>query len=849
MFLFGEESGKITKIVERRFDMKTKNITLTSLAQKQLDNVIKQIMHSLGFLFEHSVLEKQLHSVLLKEQRNIEALENNIEITYFSKFLRTPQIHDLLTQYLFYLTKNKLLMLTPKKKILKNDVINYVISVLENNFSELSSEITIMSIKEYVNILTKICSANLSDEIYSNIVEKKNGKIFVKSFMTDILTQIVAQSKEIDYIELILSKEFVPYNSSYEKIKTDYIRVLKQYYQSGFIYLLGEYKFNEFYIPPILMVQQDRMYGRRIFRRDEEIDVLRSRWMNIFSGRNIVYIVGGAGYGKSLFLRNIINNFSKINIDNIQDYILIYCDLKAYYNNGDFSKKTMVDFFQESMISVTGMEDISKGFIRYYLDIGRCIILLDALDEVPKNLRDDLHKKVVAFFATRNQNNKVCITSRNRGFLPKQDIEVLEIFPLNSKDIEDYIEKMISLKKFKREDKSTFMEQAHVLIEKDFLNNFLVLSLLVNIYKAEKELPENKIDLYKKCFEYIAKKREEEKSKTGYNWKNIYPLMKDSTFINLSILAAPNNRDIERKQIETLLLKQYKNKYSDEAEAECAVKEFLEFCSNRTELFVPAAVDDKFKFFHRSFSEYFYSRHIHQQSEIADMYDLMAKFDIDSEVFELTVALVKEDNEEKYQKLINYIFDKVDEEFSSSEQKTTAFGILTLAMQVIDDAYYIKRYFEIVIQYNALMSKNKVRQLNQKFMCMWLEKEIERDALKMEEFVNAFSEHCVRYVLKSIAERGIPRFQDLRTDYAWNIENDRKFNYSMMSNMGNVPFYMILCYNHNCLYSLIEKYLDTEFTRINIFGINMKEKKAAKYYNKLSRTERNQFLELLCGMN
>ena len=829
--------------------MKSKKITLISLAKKQIDHVLKQIMFSVGFLFEHTELEKQLYSALLQEQQNIEVLENNIEIAYFSKFLKTPQIHDLLTKYLFYLLKNNLLILTPKKKILKNNVMNYIIGVLENNYSNLSSEITIMSIKEYVNILTKVCSTNLSDTIYSDIVEKKTGKIIVRSFVTDILTQIEAQSKEIDYIDLILSKEFVPYNSLYDKIKTEYIKVLKQYYQSGFIYLLGEYKFNDFYIPPILMVQRDQMYSRRILRIDNQIDVLRNSWTNIFNDRSIVYIVGGAGYGKSLFLRNIINNFSKIHIDNIQDYILIYCDLKAYYNSSDYGKKTMVDFFQESMISISGMEGISKEFICYYLDIGRCIVLLDALDEVPKNLRDDLHKTVVTFFATHNQNNKVCITSRNRGFLPKQDIEGLEIFPLNSKDIEDYIEKMISLKKFKREDKNTFMKQASVLIEKDFLNNFLVLSLLVNIYKAEKELPENKIDLYKKCFEYIAKKREEEKSKTGYNWKNIYPLMKDSTFINLSILAAPNNRDVERKQIETLLLNQYKNKYRDEAEAECAIKEFLEFCSNRTELFVPAAVDDKFKFFHRSFFEYFYARYIHQQSEVADMYDLMAKFDIDSEVFELTVALVKEDNEEKYQKLIDYIFDKVNEELSSSEQKTTAFGILTLAMQVIDDAYYIRKYYEIVIQYDDLMSGNKIREMNQKFMCMWLEKEIERDAKKVDEFVNVFSKHCVRYVLTAILEGGIPRFQDLPVDHALNIGYDKKFSYSMMRNMGNVPFYMILCYNHNCLYNLVEKYINIESTYTNLFGLKAKGKKAVKIYKKLSQTERIRFLELLCGIN
>lgn len=243
---------------------------------------------------------------------------------------------------------------------------------------------------------------------------------------------------------------------------------------------------------------------------------------------------------------------------------------------------------------------------------------------------------------------------------------MFEILPLTEKDIEDYLDRMIKLGKFKRSDKDMFMSQASTLIQKKFLNNFLVLSLLVNIYKSEKALPENKVDLYKKCFEYIAKKREEEKSKIGYNWNNIYPLMKDSTFIKLAVLAAPNNSDIERSLIEETLIKQYRTKYVDEATTEMAIKEFLEFCSSRTELFVPADVDDKFKFFHRSFFEYFYARYIYQQHSVEEMYKLMEEFDIDSEAFELTIALVKEDNEEKYQNLIEYMFMKASQSLSES---------------------------------------------------------------------------------------------------------------------------------------------------------------------------------------
>lgn len=497
-------------------------------------------------------------------------------------------------------------------------------------------------------------------------------------------------------------------------------------------------------------------------------------------------------------------------MDGREEYLVIYCDLKTYYTNGNTNKKTMIDFFQESMINNAGIENITKEFIEYYLERGRCLFLLDALDEVPKDVRGDLHKKIVTFFATCNSSNKVCITSRNRGFIPQQDIEVFEILPLTDNDINDYIDKMIGLKKFKKSDKETFMKQAEALIKKGFLNNFLVLSLLVNIYKAEKELPENKIDLYKKCFEYIAKKREEEKSKIGYNWNNIYPLMKDSTFISLSVLAAPNNKDIIRNDVEELLLRQYKTKYPDEITAEQAINEFLEFCSNRTELFVPSAVDDKYKFFHRSFFEYFYSRYIHQQASVEQMYELMSKFDIDSEVFELSVALVKEDNEEKYQNLIEYIFQKVMEDFSSDNYNGTAFGVLTLAMQVIDDAYFIRKYYDLVLEYSNLMTQQQVLHLNQRLIRTWIGKNIENDEEKKVKFIEAFKSHTLVYFLYLLADVSIVKIErEVRMGHRLLVENSDEIqfdiDYRADTIIRNVPFYVGV-FNE---YGNIEEFMET----------------------------------------
>ena len=219
------------------------------------------------------------------------------------------------------------------------------------------------------------------------------------------------------------------------------------------------------------------------------------------------------------------------------------------------------------------------------------------------------YKKVVAFFKNQNPNNKICITSRDRGFIPERNVEVFKIRPLSEDQIGKYVDKIIALKKFEKADKEPFMKQSQVLVEKGFLNSFLVLSLLINIYKAERELPENKLELYQKCFEYISNKREKDKTQNEFDWKVITPIMKDNTFIELSRMGLPNNSNIDRKEIKDKLLQIYKTKYGSEAETENAIDEFLKFCADRTELFVPT-VEDKFKFFHRSFFEYFYSLYI-----------------------------------------------------------------------------------------------------------------------------------------------------------------------------------------------------------------------------------------------
>ena len=428
-------------------------------------------------------------------------------------------------------------------------------------------------------------------------------------------------------------------------------------------------------------------------------------WKDIWANSNIIYLTGGAGYGKSLFTKKVINNYKDLNIFHSNEYLVIYGELKAFYPNGSDNAISVVEFLKNSIKSSTLM-DVSTDFVEYYLNAGRCIILLDALDEVEKSKRIYLHESVIAFFKSQNPNNKICLTSRDRGFIPERNVEVFKICRLNEDQIEKYVDKIIALRKFEKADKETFMKQTEILVRKGFLNSFLVLSLLINIYKAERELPENKLELYQKCFEYIANKREKDKTQKEFDWKVISPIMKDNTFIELSRLGLPNNSDIDRSEIRERLLQIYKTKYGSEAETENAIDEFLKFCSDRTELFVPTA-EDKYKFFHRSFFEYFYSLYIFLRcANEREMLEELLKFDVDSEVFELTVAMLKQKSEERYQTLIELMFGRAEEELKSNAEDFPVLNVLILSMQVIDDALYRKRFLQIIIDSKDTILKN-----------------------------------------------------------------------------------------------------------------------------------------------
>jgi len=650
------------------------------------------------------------------------------ELSSIEEFFSLPQIVDVINSYIVYVINgnitNKLLEINKHKPkqhqyISDDDVIQYISKSFTAQIKD--------SIVSYDELLLKRFIKHIFAMTSAFFVENMGLDSKVGVFETNrrITSGINFLSWKIENYASIL-KNALEYpltmkTSQYDKSRNEYMNILKRRHNKALIYLLDDFDLDKFYIPPSLTSSsRDRLDKMSSIYEFEASMLFRTSsyvsWENIFGRDNIVYVSGGAGYGKSLLLKNMIINYEKMNITGSSGHIVILGEIKWFLKN-DGSFRSMVEYLNECVNNYT-LKRLGDDFIQYYLDMGRCILLLDALDEVPMERRKELHHSIIANLKELNPNNKVCITSRDRGFIPvDEDIEHFAIESLDPQQIEQYVDKIIKLKKFDPRDKVPFIEQAKSLIDKGFLNSFLILSLLISIYKGERELPETKLELYQKCLEYIANKREKSKIGDQFEWKLVAPLLKDNTFIELSLLCFPNNKEAKASEISNKLMAVYKGIFKDIATLENAVSEFLKFCFERTELFVPANIENTFKFFHRSFFEYFYSKHIVLRSKnINEIYDRLTQFDVDSEIFELTLARLKLDKQDDYMDLINFVFDACETDFQAKSPTFKAFNVLVLFLQVIDEETFMSDFVNLIINNADLLMKNSKKMSNQEII-------------------------------------------------------------------------------------------------------------------------------------
>ncbi|MCB8593860.1 hypothetical protein NE542_03665 [Faecalibacillus intestinalis] len=351
------------------------------IAQSIGINVLAAIVYDVGkFLFRTKSYKKE--ELLNINNKFDKKFKKKYEMLYknddFNYFLSIPSNKDIIEKYIVSLTTSNIILLEKDKFPItinsKNEVIDYLYLSLEKEFSKNKKNIPNKEIfssffEDYFNYVEEYFLNQLSNEGKIQLYLTRN---MIYQLEGEMIFHIQELKKSIDKLIVLQIENNVQNN--YKNIVDEYHRILRKNKEKSHVYLLDTLDFSKFYVPPYLRILYDKIqlldnqmlspkYRRQYTRHRRNYDSFDD-WKHIFDYSSFVYVIGGPGYGKSLFLTKLINDCKNANFLNSEDYLIIRGDLKSYRFKDD-NPESVLDFLQNSMINETLMDekDLSKEMI------------------------------------------------------------------------------------------------------------------------------------------------------------------------------------------------------------------------------------------------------------------------------------------------------------------------------------------------------------------------------------------------------------------------------------------------------------------------------------------------------
>ncbi len=242
-------------------------------------------------------------------------------------------------------------------------------------------------------------------------------------------------------------------------------------------------------------------------------------WEEAKKNNKRIMVLADPGMGKSTLLKMEALSIAhaekeKLKNGNIDDIILpIFIRLDYLSKSEKEVVEDVVDYVQKEYKSSKDIIDL----LRKKMDDGKCLLLLDALDEVPGDRRNDLSEKLNRF--TRNSPCPIICTSRIVGYGAPllADAKEVEIVPFSQKQIGEYIRTWFKIAVGHIGDE-TVTDEKLIKELKDkpqvqgLAQNPLLLSLICSLYQ-EKEitLPARRCEIYEKALDYMLDEWRQEK--------------------------------------------------------------------------------------------------------------------------------------------------------------------------------------------------------------------------------------------------------------------------------------------------------------------------------------------------
>ncbi|MCF2148810.1 NACHT domain-containing protein [Desmonostoc muscorum LEGE 12446] len=220
-------------------------------------------------------------------------------------------------------------------------------------------------------------------------------------------------------------------------------------------------------------------------------------------------IWGMAGAGKTTFLKYIAMHGFTEQEDTSEKPLPFFISLKKFAeseNRQSLFNCILQEFAQWIPEQLKHIRSDVDQLIIDYLDKGKCLILLDGLDEVLARDTDDVHKSIEDF-NKRYSKNYMIITCRHAAceYNFQKFVEV-EIADFDDQEIEAFINKWFS--KSPNQDKlENFLRRLNENPSiKQLAKNPLLLTLLCLVAGDDYDLPINRYQLYQDAVEVLLKR-------------------------------------------------------------------------------------------------------------------------------------------------------------------------------------------------------------------------------------------------------------------------------------------------------------------------------------------------------
>lgn len=350
---------------------------------------------------------------------------------------------------------------------------------------------------------------------------------------------------------------------------------------------------------------------------------------------NFVIIIGTGGIGKSMMIRHLL-------LDAIEHYsedgiVPIFLMLKDY----DVSSSSLLDYL------VSKIRNFSPGItaeqLTSLLDAGRCLLLLDGLDEVGTKQADAFEKKLEEFI-DRFPDNQYVVSSRpHRTFSAYSRFTILKIRPFTIDQALALVDKLEC-----SADDSAIKEEFRAKLpglygtHRQFVENPLLLTIMYMTYELFRDVPSKMHLFYRDAYDALSKSHDALK---GLKRPSETGLTADEFAEWFSEFCARTYYD-EKYEFTEYEFAEYFNaltQHSKHPDRLVSAKAFRDdLCDNLCLMYFESG---KYHFTHRSFQEYFCALFFSKQKDrtlegIGDFFDNLRSRNYGDKTFSMLYDMI-----------------------------------------------------------------------------------------------------------------------------------------------------------------------------------------------------------------